>query len=83
MWVGLSAFVGQIGARAATSYGQGFHGAVRGSCYPATACPPAGRLGTLQVGFYPYSLRLASLNVMVYVRGSLVIPVELLEFEVE
>jgi hypothetical protein len=83
MWVGVSAYAGQIGARAASWYGQGFHGAVRGSCHPPTACPPAGRLGTLERGFYPYSLRLASLNVMVYVRGSLVIPVELLEFEVE
>lgn len=51
------------------------------TCALSPACPPgsAGR----QIGFYPYSLRFDSLNVMVYVRGSLVIPVELLEFEVE
>ncbi len=83
MWVGVSAHLGQVGARAATRDGQGFHGAVRGRCYPASACPPVGYQLRRQIGFYPYSVRFDSLNVMVYIGGSVVIPVELLEFEAE
>jgi len=54
---------GSVGARSASTNGQGFHG--------------------VQRGFYPYTNTLTGQNVMVRVAGTIVVPVELMEFDVE